>query len=170
MSPWTKAPERRFGPGSVVETRYAQSVKQIIRHLVTFGFAGCLVAGVALLGQTREELRRKYGEEVSQTFVARPGICVTATYAADGWITELLISPPGHRSHQVAGDDLKPRLCQGDHRRVSAEFRTRQISGRWVRQCEVRSRGRLLGHFRELREGHDLLQCRSKRVGALCRR
>jgi len=38
-------------------------------------------------------LRRKYGEPISETFVVRPGITVTATYAADWKITEFLIAP-----------------------------------------------------------------------------
>jgi hypothetical protein len=46
-----------------------------------------------LAAQSRDELRQKYGEARSETFSIRPGIQVTATYAADGRVTELLISP-----------------------------------------------------------------------------
>ena len=51
------------------------------------------VAGGTLIGQSRDELRRKYGDPVSETFRLRPGVSVTATYAANGRIMELLISP-----------------------------------------------------------------------------
>jgi hypothetical protein len=47
----------------------------------------------ALVGQTRDKLKRKYGEPVSETFKVRPGIVVTVTYGTAGHITELLITP-----------------------------------------------------------------------------
>ena len=63
------------------------SVKRI------FGIA-CLVASTgAIFGQSREELRRKYSVPLSETFAVRPGMSATATYAANGTITELFISP-----------------------------------------------------------------------------
>ena len=58
-----------------------------------FGIA-CLVASIgAIFGQSRDELRRKYGEPMSETFTVRPGVSATATYAANGAITELFIAP-----------------------------------------------------------------------------
>ena len=46
----------------------------------------------ALVGQTRDELKTNYGNAVSETFIVRPGIGVTATYSSTGRIVELLIS------------------------------------------------------------------------------
>jgi hypothetical protein len=46
----------------------------------------------AMVGQTRDELKTKYANAVSETFVVRPGIGVTATYSSTGRIVELLIS------------------------------------------------------------------------------
>lgn len=46
----------------------------------------------AIAGQTRDELKTKYGSAVSETFIVRPGIGVTATYSSSGRITELLIA------------------------------------------------------------------------------
>ena len=47
----------------------------------------------ALAGQSRVDLTKKYGAAASETFKARPGISVTATYGPTGGITELLIAP-----------------------------------------------------------------------------
>jgi hypothetical protein len=46
-----------------------------------------------VLGQSKDELKAKYGSPVSETFIVRPGIEVTATHAATGRIVELVISP-----------------------------------------------------------------------------
>ena len=46
----------------------------------------------AMAGQTRAELKTKYGSAVSETFIVRPGIVVTARYSSTGRIVELLIS------------------------------------------------------------------------------
>jgi hypothetical protein len=46
-----------------------------------------------LFGQSKEDLRRKYGEPISEVFMVRPGISVTATYGTNGRIIELLVSP-----------------------------------------------------------------------------
>jgi hypothetical protein len=47
-------------------------------------------AGVA---QSRDDLKRKYGQQVAETFLIRPGIIVTASYDPTGKVTELLIAP-----------------------------------------------------------------------------
>jgi hypothetical protein len=61
--------------------------------LLVLSVAGTLAMSAPLAGQSLDELKRKYGEPISQTFVVRPDISVTATYAANGRITELLIAP-----------------------------------------------------------------------------
>jgi hypothetical protein len=68
-------------------------VKQPIRIVGSFCVAGFLLSAGPLLGQSREELKRKYGEPLSEVFVVRPGVNAMATFAADGRIVELLISP-----------------------------------------------------------------------------
>jgi hypothetical protein len=77
---------------SVDETRYPERMKQLIRNSVILGTASFLIPSGTLFGQSKEELRRKYGEPISETFLVRPGISVTATYATNGRVTELLIS------------------------------------------------------------------------------
>jgi hypothetical protein len=52
-----------------------------------------LLTCTAVGAQTKDDLRKKYGEPVSETFVVRSGIVVTATYAPTGQIKELLIAP-----------------------------------------------------------------------------
>jgi hypothetical protein len=49
--------------------------------------------GGTLAAQSRDELRRKYGEPVSETFGVRPGVRVTATFGANGRVFEFLITP-----------------------------------------------------------------------------
>ena len=40
-----------------------------------------------------QTLRQRYGQPLSETFLVRPGIAVTATYGANGDTCELVISP-----------------------------------------------------------------------------
>jgi hypothetical protein len=68
-------------------------MQQLIRGAAIFSIAGFLAASGTLAGQSRDELRGKYGDPVSETFMVRPDISVTATYATNGRIAELLISP-----------------------------------------------------------------------------
>ncbi len=70
-----------------------ERVKQLLRAFVILGISGCLIGSATLAGQSRDDLRRKCGEPISETFIVRPGVTVTATYAKDGHITELLIAP-----------------------------------------------------------------------------
>ena len=73
--------------------RYAERMKHRIRDCALFSIAGWLAASGTLVGQSRDEVRRKYGEPVSETFIVGLDTSITATYAADGRITELVISP-----------------------------------------------------------------------------
>lgn len=52
-----------------------------------------LLTCMPVMTQTASELRRKYGTPASETFIVRPGIVVTATYAKDGEPCEMLIEP-----------------------------------------------------------------------------
>lgn len=68
-------------------------MKQLIRGLGILGTAGFLIFAGTLLGQSSADLRQKYGQPVSEVFMVRPGIGVTATYGTNGRIIELLIAP-----------------------------------------------------------------------------
>jgi hypothetical protein len=52
-----------------------------------------LLTGTTIVGQSKDEFRRKYGEPISETFMVRPGISIAVTYQPQGRIAELLISP-----------------------------------------------------------------------------
>jgi hypothetical protein len=52
-----------------------------------------LLTCTTLVAQSREQLIRKFGRPISETFTVRPGIAVTVTYAPAGPIAELLIAP-----------------------------------------------------------------------------
>jgi hypothetical protein len=52
-----------------------------------------LLASLALSAQSGEDLKRKYGDPVSETFQVRPGVGVTIRKAKDGTVTEMLITP-----------------------------------------------------------------------------
>ena len=52
-----------------------------------------ILTWTAVAGQSKDELNAKYGKAVSETFLVRPGIGVTAKYTARGRIVELLIAP-----------------------------------------------------------------------------
>jgi len=80
-------------------------MRQIIRVVLSIG--GLLAASGALVGQSRDELIRKCGEPISETFMVRPGIAVTATYASHGRIVELLISPRTTAQIKSRGNTLK---------------------------------------------------------------
>jgi hypothetical protein len=50
-----------------------------------------LSGGVA--AQSRDDLKKKYGEPISETFLLRPGIALTASHDSTGKITEYVIAP-----------------------------------------------------------------------------
>jgi hypothetical protein len=84
-----------------------------------------LIACTAIAGQSRDELRRKYGAPVSETFTIRPGINGTVSYGPNGRIAELLISPRNQDLIKSRGvtlsqdavesiiDELVPRSARG---------------------------------------------------------
>jgi hypothetical protein len=51
-----------------------------------------LAAGVPVT-QTPDNLRKRYGPPVSQTFVVRPGVTATVTSAESGDVCEILVEP-----------------------------------------------------------------------------
>jgi hypothetical protein len=100
-------------------------MKRVSRDLAIFSIAGCLIASGTLAGQSKDELRRKYGEPISETFTVRPDVSVTATYETNGRIIELLISPRAteiiksrgktlsHDSVKAIIDELVPHSVRG---------------------------------------------------------
>ncbi len=44
-------------------------------------------------GKTAESMRQHFGAPVSETFLVRPGVVVTASYGKNGHFCELLVSP-----------------------------------------------------------------------------
>ena len=80
-------------------------MQRLIRFALSIG--GLLAASGTLAGQSRNELTQKYGEPISETFMVRPGIGVTATYATNGRIVELLISARTSGLVKSRGNTLK---------------------------------------------------------------
>src|SRR4030095_16316337 len=48
---------------------------------------------MAVTAQSKDDLKKKYGQPVAETYLIRPGIIVTASYDSTGKITEMLIAP-----------------------------------------------------------------------------
>ncbi len=46
---------------------------------------------ITLNAQSREELHKRYGLPISETFAARPGVFVTISYAESGEVCEMII-------------------------------------------------------------------------------
>jgi hypothetical protein len=46
----------------------------------------------AVVAQSRDNLKKKYGEAIAETYLIRPGIIVTASYDSSNQITELVIA------------------------------------------------------------------------------
>jgi hypothetical protein len=52
-----------------------------------------LILCSGVVAQSRDNLKKKYGEPVSETFLVRPGVSATASYNSTGQMTELVIAP-----------------------------------------------------------------------------
>lgn len=108
---------------TMIGRRYAERMQELGFRVAIV--VGCLVVGGTLAGQSRDDLRRRYGQPRSETFVVRPGIEVTATYAKDGRVTELMMVPatPGLIKSRGSGlsldsinaiiDELVPLSARG---------------------------------------------------------
>src|SRR5258708_6405992 len=85
----------------------------------------------AVLSQSRDQLKAKYGNPVSETFIVRPGIEVTATYAATGRIVELVISPQNTgliKSRSSTGKALNKDLLK----RIIEELAPMPTRGKYI--------------------------------------
>ncbi len=102
-------------------------MSRLVRGLIFLAVAVCYVPDGTLAAQSRDELRKKYGEPVSEIFVVRPGICVTATFGTNGRVSEFLIAPAypdliksrnatlSMDSVSAIIDELVPRSARGKH-------------------------------------------------------
>jgi hypothetical protein len=52
-----------------------------------------LITCAAIGAQSKDDLSKKYGQPVAETYVIRPGIIVTASYDLTGQVTEMVIAP-----------------------------------------------------------------------------
>jgi len=78
-----------------------------------------------VIAQSRDDLKKKYGQPVAETYLIRPGIIVTASYDSTGQVTELLIAPQltdliksksrglSHETLKEVIDELIPTLERG---------------------------------------------------------
>ena len=62
-----------------------------------------LLACISVFAQTKDDLRKKYSEPISETFVVGSGVTATATYTPTGQVKELLIAP------QLSSDLIKSK-------------------------------------------------------------
>jgi hypothetical protein len=69
-------------------TRYLESEECFMKSLLAILFI-CLAANA----QTREELHKRYGSPIIETFTIRPGVSVTVSYAETGEVCEMIIHP-----------------------------------------------------------------------------
>src|SRR5437588_7530952 len=74
-----------------------------------------LMMCTAVVAQSRDDLKKRYGAPVAETFLVRAGIIVTASYNSNGQIDELLIAPQitgliKSRSKILSYDTLKDVL------------------------------------------------------------
>jgi len=83
---------------------------------------------VSLLGQSSDELRRKYGEPISETFVVQPGISVTATYGTNRQIAELSVCPRSEGPTPLG----KLTLTQERARAVVDEIVPKSTRGKYI--------------------------------------
>jgi hypothetical protein len=88
-----------------------------------------LVVCTPIFTQTQDSLRAKYGAPISETFIVRPGISVTATFSPTGGVREMIVSPERPSSliksttaeieHQLLKeiiDELAPRKERGEYK------------------------------------------------------
>jgi hypothetical protein len=61
----------------------------------------------SVVAQSRDDLKKKYGEPISETFLLRRGITVTASHNSHGQITEIVIAPLVTDLIKAKGNGLK---------------------------------------------------------------
>jgi len=107
-------------------------MSRFVRGLIFLAVAVWYMPGGTFAAQSKDELRKKYGEPVSETFMVRLGIRVTATFGRNGQVSEYLIAPQypdpvksrnatlSVDSVNAIIDELVPRSSRGKH--LIAEF------------------------------------------------
>src|SRR4051812_10293072 len=66
----------------------------------------------SVAAQSRDDLKKKYGEPISEDFLLRPGITVTAAHDSNGQITEMLIAPLVTDLIKSKGNGLKRNVLK----------------------------------------------------------
>ncbi len=88
-----------------------------------------LFACASLFAQTKDELKKKYGEPVSETFVVQSGITATVSYDEKGQVKEMLLAP------QPSSDLIKSKqnpISYDVLRKVIGELVPRQERGKYL--------------------------------------
>ena len=110
----------------MITFRYAERMKKLSSNLVFLAVAWLRASG-PVAGQSISDLRQKYGEPISETFIASPDISVTARFEITGRITDIVISPTNTDLIQSRNkvltasavkliiDQLVPRDVRGKH-------------------------------------------------------
>lgn len=65
-----------------------------------------LLACISLSAQTKDDLRKKFGEPVSETFVVQAGITVTVSYSENGRVREMLLMPQQPSSNFIKSKQM----------------------------------------------------------------
>jgi hypothetical protein len=52
-----------------------------------------LIVCVGVVAQSRDDVKKKYGDPISETFLLRPDITATVSYNSTGQVKELIIAP-----------------------------------------------------------------------------
>jgi hypothetical protein len=92
------------------------------------------VMQISFPGKTGETMRQRYGPPVSETFLVRPGLVVSASYGKHGQFCELFISPqkptsPIKSADQTAKSIDSKLLTEVINELVPESERGRGISG-----------------------------------------
>jgi len=111
----------------IVKLRYAGRMPKFVREIVLFTIGAWLATSGTLGAQTRDNLREKYGEPISETFLVRPDVNVTATFGTNRRITEYVVFPQNRNliksreqtlnldSVKAIVDELVPPSTRGKH-------------------------------------------------------
>src|ERR1700676_1469827 len=123
-----------------------------------------LLTGTTIVGQSKDEFRRKFGEPISETFMVGPGISIGVTYQPKGRIGELLISPRTPALIKSRGDTLS----RADVNAIVDELVPKSARGKFLISEFEDITCLPANDIGELRESYDLLQCWNRRPSRVC--
>lgn len=95
------------------------------------------VVQISFPGKTAETMRERYGPPISETFLVRPGLVVSAIYGKNGQVCELFISPqkpttPIKSANQIGKSIDSKLLTEVINELVPESERGRSISGNFL--------------------------------------